>query len=82
MVCLQAGPRVIPREHYKVHHSGRQVGEVRSGVFSPSLKCGIATAFVEAGCASPGTRLDLEMRDRMESAEVVRPPFYKTGTRR
>jgi aminomethyltransferase len=82
LVCLQLGPRAIPREHYRVMHSGRPVGEVRSGVFSPSLKFGIATAYVESASAAPGTKLHVEIRDRLEPADVVKPPFYKHGSHR
>ncbi len=37
----------IPRSHYKVVSEGKEAGEVTSGVFSPTLKKGIALAYVK-----------------------------------
>jgi aminomethyltransferase len=82
LVSLRLGARAIPREHYRVFADGRDVGEVRSGLFSPSLECGIATAYVESGCAAVGTDLAVQIRDRMEPAQVVKAPFYTKGSRR
>jgi aminomethyltransferase len=82
LASLQLGERTIPREHYPVLHANRQVGEVRSGVFSPSLKRGIATAYVDADLAVPGTRLQMDIRGKLEPAEVVKSPFYTSGSHR
>jgi aminomethyltransferase len=80
LVCLKLGPRAIPRPHYKVYEDGRAIGSVRSGLFSPSLECGIATAYVPRAFTKPGTQLQVEMRARREPAIVVKPPFYKGGS--
>jgi len=80
LVCLELGPRAIPREHYKVFSGDEEVGEVRSGVFSPSLKVGIATAYVPKALSRAGTELTIEIRGRRETATVVKPPFYKDGS--
>jgi aminomethyltransferase len=82
LVSLKLGARVIPRQHYRVFADGRDVGEVRSGLFSPSLECGIATAYVDSAFAGIGHRLDVQIRDRMEPAQVVKAPFYTGGSRR
>jgi aminomethyltransferase len=80
LVCLALGPRAIPREHYKVFSEDEEVGEVRSGVFSPSLGHGIATAYVPRTFSKAGTELVVEIRGRRETATVVKPPFYKDGS--
>ena len=82
LVSLKLGARAIPRQHYRVFADGRDVGEVRSGLFSPSLECGIATAYVDSGCAKTGRELAVGIRDRMEPAVVVKAPFYTGGSRR
>jgi len=82
LVCLRLGPKAIPREHYNVVHDGRAVGQVCSGVFSPTLRCGIATAYVPSELSSVGTRLEVEIRDRREPGEVIKPPFYTQGSHR
>ncbi len=38
----------IPRSHYKITSEGKEAGEVTSGVFSPTLKKGIALAYVKS----------------------------------
>jgi aminomethyltransferase len=65
----------IPRHGYAVLHEGEQVGKVASGTFSPSLETGIATAYVPAALAAPGTRLEIEIRKKTAQATVVKPPF-------
>jgi aminomethyltransferase len=80
LVCLELGPRAIPREGYAVQRDGDKIGHVRSGVFSPSLKRGIATAYVPRALAGAGTDLQVKIRDRLEPATVVKPPFYKGGS--
>jgi aminomethyltransferase len=82
LVCLQLGPKAIPREGHAVVHDDSPVGRVCSGAFSPSLKRGIATAYVASPLAAVGTQLHVEIRDRREPALVIKPPFYKQGTHR
>jgi len=80
LVSLRLGPRSIPRQHYRVWSDGRELGEVRSGLYSPSLGCGIATAYVPTEFSRVGTQLQVEIRGQMEPAEVVKPPFYLNGS--
>ena len=65
----------IPRHGCSVLHEGAVVGKVASGTFSPTLETGIATAYVPASLAVPGTRLDVEIRKKTVSAIVVKLPF-------
>lgn len=80
LVSLKLGPRAIPRQHYKVCADGRAIGEVRSGLFSPTLGYGIATAFVPDEHSRIGNHLQVEIRDNKEDAEVVKAPFYMGGS--
>ena len=81
LVSLRLGVRTIPRQHYRVFADGRDVGEVRSGLFSPTLGCGIATAYVPSNFARIGTELAVMIRNTPERAEVVKAPFYTAGSR-
>jgi aminomethyltransferase len=65
----------IPRHGFAVLHEGAVVGKVASGSFAPSLETGIATAYVPADLAAPGTRFDVEIRKKTAPATVVKPPF-------
>jgi aminomethyltransferase len=68
--------RVIPRHGFHIYHQGKGVGKVTSGSLSPILNTGIAMGYVEREAADEGTELDIEVRDRMEKAKVVKLPFY------
>jgi aminomethyltransferase len=65
----------VPRHGYPVLHDGVEVGTVASGTFSPTLGHGIATAYVPAALAEPGTRFEVSVRRKNVSAIVTRPPF-------
>jgi len=67
----------IPRHGFGVLHDGIEVGKVASGTFSPTLQQGIATAYVPAAQAEPGTNLEVVIRKKTASATVVKPPFVK-----
>lgn len=77
LVGLKSLGRVIPRQGYIVESNGREVGIVTSGTMSPSLKFGIAIAYVERELAAIGTKLDVVVRDQRAPHEIVETPFYK-----
>lgn len=67
-----------PRAHYPVVSSdGEVIGELASGVLSPSLMTGIGMAYLPAGFSKPGTPVQIEVRGKLFPAEVVKKPFYK-----
>jgi aminomethyltransferase len=71
-------PTGIPRHGYPVLHDGTEVGTVASGSFSPSLGHGIATAYVPADMATPGTALHVAIRRKTVDAEIVKMPFVSS----
>lgn len=67
-----------PRAHYPVVSTdGKVLGELASGVLSPSLMTGIAMAYLPAEHAKPGTDLLIDVRGRLFPAKVVKKPFYR-----
>jgi aminomethyltransferase len=56
---------------------GRIVGQVSSGSFSPTLDRPIAMAYVDAGVATIGSNLDVDIRGTKVAASIVSLPFYK-----
>jgi len=67
-----------PRAHYPVHSAdGPVIGELASGVLSPSLMNGIGMAYLPAEFSKPGTPLRIEVRGRLFLAKVVKKPFYR-----
>lgn len=79
LVGLIAHGREIPRSHYSVLQDEQRVGEVTSGNFSPTLKKGIALAYVPPRLAEPGTMLFVDVRGKALPVEVAKPPFVKRG---
>jgi len=69
--------RGIARHGYKVFKEGREIGEVTSGTFAPTLQKAIGLAFVPVECREPGTSIDIQIRDNFAKAQVVLLPFYK-----
>lgn len=78
---LLALDRGIPRGDMDVYAGGvggTLVGRTTSGTFSPTLKVGIALAYLDTGVAE-GAELAIDVRGRSLPCRVVRPPFV-SGT--
>lgn len=60
----------------KVYVEGRLVGEISSGVYSPTLDCGVAFAFID-NHITLGTPCEVDVRGKMEPATVVNKRFFK-----
>ncbi len=76
-VGLRLGSRRIAREHSEIFVGADRVGEVTSGTFSPTLEQAIAMAYVTAEHSKIGSSVEIDIRGKRESAEVVALPFYK-----
>jgi aminomethyltransferase len=79
LVGLVSTDRLIPRHGMAVMAGGRRVGEVTSGTFSPTLRHGIALAYVERELTEPGTELAVDVRGRRGAVRVTRPPFVDSS---
>ena len=72
--------RGVPRHGYRVLDpaaGGSDAGVVASGAFSPTLRTGIAMAYLPVALTEPGTSLAVEIHGRAVPAEVVTRPFYR-----
>ncbi len=77
---LLAQDRGIPRSHMTVQRDGREIGEVTSGTFSPTLRVGIGLALLGRGTAE-GDEVTVDIRGRTSVMKVVRPPFVPSHVR-
>ena len=75
-VGLVLSDRAVLRSHQKVIVAAVGEGEVTSGTFSPTLERSIGLARVPAQTAD---RCEVEIRGKLMSAAVVRPPFVRNG---
>ena len=82
LVCLELADKAIARPHYAIMAAGKTIGHVTSGTQSPSLGKGIAIGYVERAFAKFGTEVSIDIRGRGAAAVVVKPPFYKHGSRK
>ena len=76
LVGLKVPGRSAPRQGYSILDQGREIGRITSGSYSPTLDTSIALGYVLVRYAEPGTVVDLDIRGRIDSAEVVPLPFY------
>jgi aminomethyltransferase len=75
LVGLVSSDRLIPRHGMGVLASGEPAGEVTSGTFSPTLRHGIALAYVDRDHTEKGTELEVDVRGKRGAVRVTRPPF-------
>lgn len=67
-----------PRPHYPILSAeGEILGELSSGVLSPTLGIGIAMAYLPARNSKIGTPLLIDIRGRHFKAITVKKPFFK-----
>ena len=67
----------IIRENYKVIKNGTEIGFVTSGGYSPTLKKSIGLALVEKEYSDVGTKVKIEIRNKLLKGEIVSTPFYR-----
>lgn len=67
------------RSHCEIQDgSGKAIGEVTSGGFSPCLKKNIAMGYVESGNHKNGTQVKVSVRGRINDAVITKMPFVAT----
>ena len=69
--------RAIPRHGMAVLEGDTVVGTVTSGTHSPTLDADIGMGYVARRLAAPGTAVEIDIRGRRVTAEIVELPFYK-----
>lgn len=77
MVGLRTSDRSIPRHGAGIMRGADQVGVVTSGTYSFFLNQGIAMASMAQGSGAAGERVEVDIRGRRGSAEVVKLPIYR-----
>lgn len=77
VVGITSSSRAVPRQGYPIHHEGQEVGFVTSGTFSPTLSKPIGMGYLPPELATPGTEIDVIIRERPERMVVTALPFYR-----
>jgi aminomethyltransferase len=71
----------IPRAHYEVQKDGVVIGQVTSGLHSPTFKKPLGLALINIEHSQPGTEIDIIIRDRAIKAVVGTGIFYRKKTK-
>ena len=66
----------IPRHEHVLLKESKQIGEVTSGTYSPTLDTGIGMGYVSMEYSTPGDHINIDIRGRIVEAEIVELPFY------
>lgn len=66
----------LPQPGMKVVQDGLEIGEVSSGIYSPTFGVGAAFAFLDAA-VKQGTDCALDLRGKLEPATVVNKRFFR-----
>jgi len=69
--------RAFPRHGYEIRSRGDVAGQVTSGTFSPVLEKGIGMGYVRADLATSGSTLEVVIRGKEFSSQVVKIPFIR-----
>ena len=77
LIGFEITDRGVARDGQEVLINGRPVGRVTSGSPAPFLKKNIGMAYVPAEFANEGRTIEIDVRGRLVSAQIVPLPFYK-----
>ena len=80
LVCIELKEKAVPRQGYTIWKGTDEVGCITSGTMSPTLGIGIGKGYVALDHSKRGTKLEVDIRGKKKSAEIVTAPFYKNGT--
>jgi aminomethyltransferase len=76
-VGLKVTERGIARENCPVMLNGQMIGQTSSGTHCPYLDQAVAMGLLDIAYTEVGTKVEIEVRGRKLSAEVIPLPFYK-----
>ncbi len=82
LVGFELDGRRVPRHDMPIESGGRVVGRVTSGTFGPSVGRPIGMGYVETASAVTGGTLDIVAGATRLPAHIVKPPFWKNGSRK
>ena len=75
LIGLKMLDKGVPRHGYEIFCGDKNIGKITSGTMSPSLKTGVAMAYVKPGMVKPGETVNVQIRSNKLRAEVVKMPF-------
>ncbi len=77
LIGFQVKGREIARTGCAIMLDGREIGKVTSGGYSPTLNTSIGLGYVPVELSTPGTEIQISIRDKVAAATIIKKPFYK-----
>ena len=74
-LTLSAGG--VPRPGCKIFRDGKELGELASATYSPTLRKGIGVGYMSDPNLKPGEALEVEIHGKRVPAQVTKVPFHK-----
>jgi len=68
LMGLVSPERIQPRQGYTVYVGAEAIGEITSGVFSPTLGHSVAMGYIDSAYAKTGTAVEIAIRDKRATA--------------
>jgi glycine cleavage system T protein len=83
LVGFELTAKGMPREGYPVTAAtGEEIGVVVTGLYAPTVEKYCGHAFVSPEYATPGTDIQIVIRNKPKAAVVVKRPFYPPAYRK
>jgi len=82
LVGFELIDRGVAREHYSVMKDGREIGQVTSGMYSPTLEKYLGMAILPVEYSAIDSEIDILIRNKPVRAKIVKRPFYIPAYRR
>ena len=77
-VGIKPEGRIIERENTVIFsEDNKNIGEITSGTFGPSIQVPIAMGYIESSFSKIDTKIFLEVRGKKYPASISKLPFYK-----
>lgn len=77
LIGFTLAEKAVARHGYPLYSSGREVGHVTSGTFSPSLEWAIGLGYVATGFDEIGKTVQVGIRGKEVAASIVKLPFVQ-----
>ncbi|KGG13722.1 MULTISPECIES: glycine cleavage system aminomethyltransferase GcvT [Prochlorococcus] len=78
LVGLEIQGRAIARKDYPIFYNNQKISQITSGSWSPTLEKPIALAYLPKELTKLGDEVNVQIRDKLYPAMVVKKPFYRS----
>jgi aminomethyltransferase len=77
LVGFEMIDKAVPREHYEIVIQDQVVGNVTTGMKSPTLDRFLGLGYVPSQHSALGSEIEIIVRGQPKKAKIVKRPFYK-----